>query len=160
MNKYLHFSGSISIGYTKTTKEIIRFSLQDLAWSQRSYTMFENLHAVISNIFSHGNVICFFQEIDVEVELTANHWGRFEMFLCPNNNPRYEATQPCLDRLEYLHTPTSSTVKSKQPRKDLFCTPPYLGYFFKYENCWSFETRLAQSDVKRVESSFYDVLCV
>nr|CAD7456808.1 unnamed protein product [Timema tahoe] len=38
------------------------------------------------------------QEIDVEVELTANHWGRFEMYLCPNNNPREEATQSCFDR--------------------------------------------------------------
>ena len=42
---------------------------------------------------------CFvFQDIDIEVELTANHWGRFEMLLCPNNNPAYEATQGCLDR--------------------------------------------------------------
>lgn len=38
------------------------------------------------------------QEIDVEVELTANHWGRFEINLCPNNNPRYEASQECFDR--------------------------------------------------------------
>ncbi|CAO1392248.1 unnamed protein product [Diamesa hyperborea] len=38
------------------------------------------------------------QEVEVEVELTANHYGRFEMFLCPNNNPRYEATQECFDR--------------------------------------------------------------
>lgn len=43
-------------------------------------------------------IILFFQEIEVEVELTANHWGRFEMFLCPNNNPTYEATQSCFDR--------------------------------------------------------------
>lgn len=42
-------------------------------------------------MFSH-------QEIDVEVELTANHFGRFEMFLCPNNNPAFEATQECFDR--------------------------------------------------------------
>lgn len=38
------------------------------------------------------------QELDVEVELTANHWGRFELLLCPNNNPAYEATQGCFDR--------------------------------------------------------------
>jgi hypothetical protein len=47
-----------------------------------------------------------FQEIDVEVELTANHWGRFEMFLCPNNNPKYEATQSCFDRLVFLTVKT------------------------------------------------------
>lgn len=34
----------------------------------------------------------------MEVELTANHMGRFEMFLCPNNNFRNEATQECFDR--------------------------------------------------------------
>jgi hypothetical protein len=38
------------------------------------------------------------QEIDVEVELTANHYGRFELYLCPNNNPRVEATQECFDK--------------------------------------------------------------
>lgn len=38
------------------------------------------------------------KEIEVEIELTANHYGRFEMFLCPNNNPYYEATQECFDR--------------------------------------------------------------
>jgi hypothetical protein len=48
-----------------------------------------------------------FQEIDVEVELTANHWGRFEMFLCPNNNPRYEATQTCFDRLVFVTSRTA-----------------------------------------------------
>ena len=47
---------------------------------------------IISRHYSVG------QEIDVEIELTANHWGRFEINLCPNNNPRYEASQECFDR--------------------------------------------------------------
>ncbi|XP_037869384.1 uncharacterized protein LOC101735378 isoform X2 [Bombyx mori] len=38
------------------------------------------------------------QEIEVEVELTANHLGTFVMKLCPNNNPKQEATQECFDR--------------------------------------------------------------
>lgn len=38
------------------------------------------------------------QEIDVEVELTSNHQGYFEMYVCPNNNPSVEATQECFDR--------------------------------------------------------------
>lgn len=38
------------------------------------------------------------QLIDVEVELTANHYGRFEMYLCPNNNYKQEATQECLNK--------------------------------------------------------------
>lgn len=36
--------------------------------------------------------------MDVEVELTANHYGRFEMFLCPNNDATQEATQECFNR--------------------------------------------------------------
>ncbi|XP_072943597.1 uncharacterized protein [Epargyreus clarus] len=38
------------------------------------------------------------QEIEVEVELTANHLGTFVMKLCPNNNPKQEASQECFDR--------------------------------------------------------------
>ncbi|CAG4913061.1 unnamed protein product [Colias eurytheme] len=38
------------------------------------------------------------QEIEVEIELTANHLGTFVMKLCPNNNPKQEATQECFDR--------------------------------------------------------------
>lgn len=44
------------------------------------------------------NLFTGFQTIDVEIELTANHKGRFEMYLCPNNNNKYEATQSCLER--------------------------------------------------------------
>ena len=44
----------------------------------------------------------------MEIELTANHMGRFEMFLCPNNNPRYEATQECFDRYPLLVADTRS----------------------------------------------------
>lgn len=38
------------------------------------------------------------QQIDIEVELTANHYGRFEIYLCPNNNPKQPATKECFDR--------------------------------------------------------------
>lgn len=38
------------------------------------------------------------QEIEIEIELTANHLGTFVMKLCPNNNPNQEATQECFDR--------------------------------------------------------------
>lgn len=54
------------------------------------------------------------QEIDIEIELTANHYGRFEMFLCPNNNARYEATQECFDRYPLLVT-TTRTVRYDIP---------------------------------------------
>lgn len=44
----------------------------------------------------------------MEIELTANHYGRFEMYLCPNNNPRYEATQDCFDKYPLLLAETRS----------------------------------------------------
>lgn len=42
----------------------------------------------------------------MEIELTANHLGRFEMYLCPNNNRFQEATQECFDRYPLLVTKT------------------------------------------------------
>ncbi|KAL1495082.1 hypothetical protein ABEB36_010556 [Hypothenemus hampei] len=38
------------------------------------------------------------QNIDIEVELTANHYGKFEIFICPNNNHKQEASIDCFDR--------------------------------------------------------------
>lgn len=38
------------------------------------------------------------QTIDIEIELTANHRGHFELSLCPNNNARIEANQRCFDK--------------------------------------------------------------
>ncbi|XP_063822053.1 uncharacterized protein LOC135072049 isoform X1 [Ostrinia nubilalis] len=38
------------------------------------------------------------QEIEIEVELTANHLGTFVIKMCPNNNPKQEASQECFDR--------------------------------------------------------------
>lgn len=50
------------------------------------------------------------QDIDIEVELTANHYGRFEIFLCPNNNPSQEATQECFDRFPLHVSGTKSFI--------------------------------------------------
>lgn len=44
----------------------------------------------------------------MEIELTANHLGRFEMYLCPNNNRFQEASQECFDRYPLLVTNTRS----------------------------------------------------
>lgn len=43
------------------------------------------------------------QKIEIEVELTANHWGTFVLKLCPTNHHKIEATQDCLDGLVYIH---------------------------------------------------------
>ncbi|XP_073982144.1 uncharacterized protein [Rhodnius prolixus] len=73
------------------------------------------------------------QEVDVEVELTANHWGRFEMFLCPNNNPRYEATQGCFDRFPLFISGTRDVrflipgeTKKKAILRYKVRLPPYI----------------------------------
>lgn len=39
-----------------------------------------------------------FKVIDIEIELTANHQGYFEIYICPNNDPTVEVTQECLNK--------------------------------------------------------------
>ncbi|XP_065226007.1 uncharacterized protein LOC135849479 isoform X1 [Planococcus citri] len=73
------------------------------------------------------------QVIDIVIELTSNHRGRFELYLCPNNNPKYEATQNCFDRfplfvhgtreVRYLIPPDSSKKETFYYKVRL---PPYL----------------------------------
>lgn len=46
------------------------------------------------------------QELEVEIELTANHYGSFFLKLCPNNNPRSEATQECFDKYPLIVSET------------------------------------------------------
>ena len=50
------------------------------------------------------------QTIDVEVDLTTNHWGFFELKLCPVNNRKEVVTQECLDSnpLTLVDDPASS----------------------------------------------------
>lgn len=38
------------------------------------------------------------QQIDVDVEITANHKGWFEFRICPNNDVKKAATQTCFDK--------------------------------------------------------------
>ncbi|XP_057653302.1 uncharacterized protein LOC130892086 [Diorhabda carinulata] len=81
---------------------------------------------IISRHFSVG------QNIDIEIELTANHYGRFEILLCPNNNPKQEATQSCFDRFPlYLNNrETSYIIPENGKKKAVFRyqvrLPPYI----------------------------------
>lgn len=81
---------------------------------------------IISRHFSVG------QSIDIEIELTANHYGRFEILLCPNNNPNQEATQSCFDRFPlYLdNKETSYIIPEDGKKKAVFRyqvrLPPYI----------------------------------
>ena len=49
-------------------------------------------NAVITKTYVKNSVI------ELEVELTANHKGRFTFKLCPVRGGRQEATQKCLDK--------------------------------------------------------------
>eukprot|EP00095_Tigriopus_kingsejongensis_P001217 maker-scaffold959_size76551-snap-gene-0.20 protein:Tk01217 transcript:maker-scaffold959_size76551-snap-gene-0.20-mRNA-1 annotation:"PREDICTED: uncharacterized protein LOC101891129" len=50
------------------------------------------------------------QAIDVEIELVTNHWGWFELKLCPLNDVNQITTQKCLDQypLDLVTDPKSS----------------------------------------------------
>lgn len=82
---------------------------------------------IISRHYSVG------QDIEIEIELTANHYGKFEIYLCPNNNPAQEATQECFNRFP-LHISGSKDVAFHIPedgeKKKIFRynvrLPPYL----------------------------------
>ncbi|KAK6184672.1 hypothetical protein SNE40_007099 [Patella caerulea] len=37
------------------------------------------------------------QKITVEIEITANHKGHFEFNICPTNNPKFPATDACMN---------------------------------------------------------------
>ncbi|XP_050499667.1 uncharacterized protein LOC126880056 [Diabrotica virgifera virgifera] len=82
---------------------------------------------IISRHYSVG------QYIDIEVELTANHYGRFEVLLCPNNNPGQEATQECFERFPLYLTDTRETkyeIPEDGKKKAVFRyqvrLPPYI----------------------------------
>ncbi|KAF8764480.1 hypothetical protein HNY73_022546 [Argiope bruennichi] len=47
---------------------------------------------IISGHYSPGQIM------DAVVDVTTNHRGYFEFKICPNNNPKKEATQECLDK--------------------------------------------------------------
>ncbi|XP_029663739.1 uncharacterized protein LOC115235834 [Formica exsecta] len=73
------------------------------------------------------------EEIQVEIELTANHFGRFEMYICPNDDPSREATQECFDSYP-LYVSGTQDVRFEIPRDTgkkgiiqyTVTLPPYL----------------------------------
>merc|ERR1719483_244395 len=38
------------------------------------------------------------QTIDIEIDIAANHWGHFELKICPTNGKKEIATQECFDK--------------------------------------------------------------
>jgi len=104
----------------------------------------EYAKGIISRFYSAG------QEIDVEVELTANHYGRFEMYLCPNNDPSLEATQECFDKYPLMLSGTREHryyIPSEAKKKGVFkyrvrlpryvtCTQCVLQWTYYTGNMW------------------------
>jgi len=55
------------------------------------------------------------QTIDIEIDISANHWGHFELKLCPTNSEDEIATQECFDR--------NPLVLADNPRSHQFYVP-------------------------------------
>ncbi|XP_018024961.1 uncharacterized protein LOC108680598, partial [Hyalella azteca] len=53
-------------------------------------------------------------EVELGVELTANHQGFFEFRLCPNNNPKRPVLNSCLDQ-HLLHKVDGSGTRYYPP---------------------------------------------
>ncbi|XP_055624381.1 uncharacterized protein LOC129767465 [Toxorhynchites rutilus septentrionalis] len=94
-------------------------------------------HGIVSRRYFAG------QEIDVEIELTANHMGRFELFLCP----QYDATQECFDRFPLFLSGTSNEVRYMIPpesgKTEIFKYRVKLPHFLTCPRCvmqWTYYT--------------------
>ncbi|XP_060528858.1 uncharacterized protein LOC132703549 [Cylas formicarius] len=73
------------------------------------------------------------QTVDVEVELTANHYGRFEIAICPNNNHKKEPELECFDKYPLRLTGTDDVafqIPEDGVKKAVFryqvTLPPYV----------------------------------
>jgi len=55
------------------------------------------------------------QTIDIEIDISANHWGHFELKLCPTNTNSRTATQECFD--------AHPLVLADNPRSHQFYVP-------------------------------------
>ncbi|XP_011429462.3 uncharacterized protein [Magallana gigas] len=95
---------------------------------------------IISRKYKEGQII------DVQVKITASHFGYFEFRLCPNNNVHKPATQACLNQY-VLHQPSGSVrfleqgrpqtyaIKLKLP-KGLTCTQCVLQWKYNAGNSY------------------------
>lgn len=83
--------------------------------------------------------------MEVEIDLTANHYGIFELKLCPNNNPRSEATQDCFDKYPLI---VSKTGEKR------FVIPPDT----EKQAVITYSVRLPRGVTCSVSSRFFDDL--
>ena len=90
------------------------------------------------------------QIMDVEVELTTNHWGWFELKLCPVNDKLGQETAECMDKhpLYLVDDPTSSRfyIPSDSKKKDTFNYKVQLPHDVVCSQCvvqWTYRTGTA-----------------
>jgi len=95
----------------------------------------------ISEVFMQGQIM------DVEVELTTNHWGWFELKLCPVNDKLGQETAECMDKhpLYLVDDPTSSRfyIPSDSKKKDTFNYKVQLPHDVVCSQCvvqWTYRT--------------------
>jgi len=62
-----------------------------------------------------GKVYAMGQTIDVDVDISANHWGHFELNICPVDGKNEDPTQECFDRHPLVLTSDPSTHKFYVP---------------------------------------------
>ena len=58
-------------------------------------------HESPGGVFANGIIARVYrpgEEVEVEVDVTANHFGFFTFKLCPNNNTASDPKQDCFDR--------------------------------------------------------------
>jgi len=55
------------------------------------------------------------QTIDIEIDINANHWGHFELKICPVSNKKDVATQECFDKYPLVLTNNERSHKFYVP---------------------------------------------
>ena len=84
--------------------------------------------------YAQGTIVKHYQvnqEIQVAVQITANHLGWMEFHLCPTNNSNIKATQDCLNKYPLrmchslhkgLYTSTTKDTNPNQIQSNPMCT--------------------------------------
>ena len=85
--------------------------------------------------------------IDIEVELTTNHWGWFELKICPVNDKLALETSKCMDKYPlYLVGDQASTkyyIPKDSKKKDIFRYKVQLPHNLVCSQCvmqWTYRT--------------------
>lgn len=102
-------------------------------------------NGIIARRYSMG------QTIDIEIDISANHWGHFELKICPTNGKLNSATQACFDehplvladnlRSHQFYVPTESPKITKFNYKvnlpfGLTCSQCVMQWTYYTGNTW------------------------